>query len=104
MAAADPGPAIIPVIVTSATADEVCYEVVRAVAGARGVDPADVDERLVDAVDPDGLESLVRLGASGDVGGGVEFEYAGCRVHVTCDGEIEARPLSQEGRRSSSRV
>lgn len=66
----------------------------RAVAESRGVDPADVDERLADVVDPDRLESFVRLGASnGSVSGAVEFDFSGCRVRVTCEGDIEVRPL-----------
>lgn len=93
--AAPPAVTITPVRIVSASVDEVCYDVVRAVAEARGVEPTELDERLADVVDPDGLESVVRLGTDegGDVSGAVEFDFSGCRVCVTCDGDVEVRPL-----------
>lgn len=81
--------------ITTASSDDVCYDVVRAVAEARGFEPSEIDERLVDVVDPDGLQAFLELGVHGDgtVSGAVEFDFAGCRVRVTCDGDIEVRPL-----------
>lgn len=81
--------------IAATSTDEVCYDVVRAVAEVRGVDPTAIDERLADVVDPDGLEAFVQLGplGGGTVSGAVEFDFSGCRVCVTCDGDVEVRPL-----------
>lgn len=86
---------ITPITIGITSSEQVCYDVVRAVADVRGVEPLEIDRRLADVVDPDGLESFVALGSSGDgrVSGAVEFDFAECRVRVTCGGEIEVRPL-----------
>ncbi len=66
--------------------ERVSDAVVRAVAGAEGVDPVDLDVRLYDVLDPDALDRLFR----GDsTVGRVEFTYTGYEVAVHADGRLE---------------
>lgn len=75
--------------------DDVCYDVLRAVADCHGIEPSDIDEQLSAVVDPDSLSSLwgTEVGEGRTVNGALSFEYFGCRVTLTSDGRIEAKRL-----------
>lgn len=62
----------------------VSTDVVVAIAEKEGVDPAELDDRLHDWVDPDALDAVV---ASMDHGH-VEFELADYRIRVRSNGRI----------------
>lgn len=70
------------------------YELVSAVASARGVDPLDLDERLIEVVDPDALWQLFapRLDGTRRAGGQVTFRLAQCEVTVRADAGIDVVP------------
>lgn len=65
--------------------------VVFAVGEARGVDPADLDDRLYDVIDPDALDNLFTGG-----GGTLEFTFAGCQVTVHGGERVVVVPTSVE--------
>lgn len=70
----------------------ISIEVVSRVAELEDCDPVDLSP-LHDILDPDALDALfepLRDGTSRDAAGFVRFEYEGCRVTVTGDGEIDA--------------
>jgi hypothetical protein len=68
------------------TAEETVSDtVVRALADSKGVDPAQLDVRLYDVVDPDALD---RLCESGGGGCRVAFTYADRRVVVDGAGTV----------------
>lgn len=56
-------------------------------------DPIEM-EPLYDAIDPDALESLFR--AKEPLPGQVDFEYHGCRVTATSDGEVRVSGVPAE--------
>jgi len=69
--------------------------VVRAVATVNGVDPADLDERLYDHIEPDALDSLFRSEkrrSSSEIH--VSFTMAGCEVDVFDGQKIVVSPES----------
>ena len=73
------------------TAEETVSDtVIRALADSKGVDPAQLDVRLYDVVDPDALD---RLCASGG-GCRVAFTYADRRVVVDGGGTVHITGLS----------
>ncbi|UIP00180.1 hypothetical protein Hbl1158_02070 [Halobaculum sp. CBA1158] len=59
--------------------------VVDGVAAAEGVEPAALDSRLYDAVDPEALDRVVESGSPESV---VRFEFHGYRVTVRGDGAV----------------
>ena len=65
--------------------------VVEALAEAKGVCPADMDQPLYDVVDPDALDRLFRGSADNGPDGRVVFTINGYEVTVTSDGEIYVR-------------
>ena len=69
------------------TGGGVAEAVVEATAEATGTDPLAMDP-LYNAVDPDGLESLVG-GPSDGANAMVSFNYEGCRVTVYRGGRVE---------------
>lgn len=75
--------------------DDICWDVLRAVADCHGIEPSDIDERLGEVVDPDSLAQLwgTGVGEGKVVNGVLAFEYADCRVTLTSDGRIEAKRL-----------
>lgn len=75
--------------------EDVCYDVLRAVADCHGIEPREIDDRLSEVVDPDSLASLwgTEVGEGRVVNGVLSFEYSGCRVTLTSDGRIEAKRL-----------
>jgi len=64
--------------------------VVEAIAEHAGVDPADLELPLYEAVDPDALDALFSPpeGTREPVSGRVSFVYDGYDVEVTSDGEV----------------
>jgi hypothetical protein len=72
----------------------VTARIVSTVAEQKGVEPAALDERLYDAVDPDALSSLVN--ATPEARLTISFDYAGYRVTVVSDGDVavDATPLA----------
>ncbi len=63
--------------------------VVRAVAAADGVDPADLEPPLADAVDPAALDRLFASLADGTVRRGrATFDYRGYDVTVDSSGRV----------------
>lgn len=81
----------------SATTDstEFDWQIVQAVADAKGIEPMDLEERLYDVVDPDAVYSLFsgRSGHEGPSKGEVSFTLARCEVTVDHDLSIHVRPL-----------
>lgn len=75
--------------------DDVCYDVLCAVADCHGIEPSEIDEQLSDVVNPDSLSSLwgTEVEAGRVVNGALSFEFYGCRVTLTSDGRIEAKQL-----------
>jgi hypothetical protein len=75
--------------------EDVCYDVLRAVADCRGIEPTEIDEQLSAVVDPDSLASLwgTEVPSGRTVNGALSFEFYGCRVTLTSDGRIEAKHL-----------
>lgn len=71
--------------------------VVVAVAEALDLDPADLDVRLGDVVDPDALDRLFcgRRGSATERPS-VTFSMAGCEVVVRPDGTVTATPQSTD--------
>ena len=74
--------------------EDVCHSVLEAVAACRDVDILDIDEPLQQTIDGDSLAALwgTRARQPG-VHGELEFDYYGCRVRVSSDGEVEAERL-----------
>ena len=60
--------------------------VVRAVAESINVDPLELPP-LYEVIDPDALDALVDP-VGGRLGFTVTFEYAGCKITITDDGEV----------------
>jgi hypothetical protein len=73
------------------SADDLCWNIVTAVAEERGIDPRDVDDRLYDVIDPHALGRLARQSeASSDISLSVSFRMADCYVTVTDGGKVRA--------------
>lgn len=62
-----------------------------AVADIAGVDPLELDP-LYETVDPDSLDRLVTSRGGPEVGGRMEFTFAGYRVTAHASGLFEVRP------------
>lgn len=79
---------------TTALGSGVCESVLEAVAACHDTDPLSIEVPLGDVVDGDSLENLWTQSSSGpsDVGGVLSFDYYGCRVTVTSEGDVEASP------------
>jgi hypothetical protein len=75
--------------------DDICYDVLRAVADCHGTEPSQIDDQLSEVVDPDSLAQLwgTEVGEERVVNGVLAFEFSDCRVTVTSDGRIEAKRL-----------
>ena len=69
---------------TENSGDELCYKIVSAVAERRGIDVADVEERLNDVVDVDALDRLLGRRAAGTERT-VSLSLAGVELLVTAD-------------------
>lgn len=65
--------------------------VVETIASREGVDSAELDVPLYEAVDPDALDALFRKAPAARSGGPVriEFTYCGYRVTVGSDGSVQ---------------
>jgi hypothetical protein len=61
--------------------------VVEAVSDKEGVDPAELDRPLYEAIDPEGLDSLTE-GGSGEMPVYVTFRYYGYHVTVSSAGDV----------------
>lgn len=61
------------------------------VADIAGADPLELDP-LFETVDPDALDDFVASGGMPNVGGRMEFAFAGYRVAVHASGLFEIRP------------
>ncbi|EMA59124.1 HalOD1 output domain-containing protein [Halorubrum lipolyticum] len=71
--------------------DDLCWDIVTAIAEERGIDQRDVDERLYDVIDPHALGRLARQSeASDDLSLSVSFRMADCYVTVTDGGQVRA--------------
>lgn len=72
--------------------------VIEAIAQHQGVDPLDLEQPLYDAINTDGLDSIMGYGegaqAPSDID--IQFSYNGYRVHVSGDGSVEVRSLHSE--------
>ena len=80
------GPDAHPSQSTATDGGELGLRVVQRVAKRKGIEPADLDRPLHDAVDPDALNRLFRLtGAPGSV----TFQYCGHDVTVDSTGDVE---------------
>lgn len=81
----------------SATTDSTGFDwqIVQAVADAKGIEPIDLEKRLYDVVDPDAVYSLFsgRSGHGAQTQGAVSFTLARCEVTVDHDLSIHVRPL-----------
>jgi len=81
---------------TSHGDDHLVYDVIRAVADAKGIDPLGVETRVNDVVDPDALDRLFRDRPNGTsrIGGYLVFYMCDCEVVVSGDMTVEAQLLS----------
>jgi hypothetical protein len=71
--------------------NNLCWEIVTAIADARGIEPCEIEEQVGDVVSVDALERLARqAGESDSVGLSVSFRIAGCFVTVTDGGRVRA--------------
>lgn len=70
---------------------DVCHSVLEAVAECHDIDVLDIEEPLQETIDGDSLSRLWGERARGeDVHGELSFDYYGCRVTVTSDGDVDA--------------
>ncbi|MFB6192015.1 MAG: HalOD1 output domain-containing protein [Haloarculaceae archaeon] len=76
--------------------------VVETVASISGTDADELDP-LYEAVDPDALEDLFDPVGTAPAVGGVWFHYAGFRVTIRTEGEIEITPAREPESESGSR-
>jgi hypothetical protein len=78
----------------ASTSEPPSTRIVRAVAAAEGVDPAELSPPLYDVVDTDAVDALFASGGSQPppVGTRVSFTYNGYRVRVEGDGEVSVEP------------
>lgn len=73
------------------SADDICWDIVTAIAEERGIDRRDVEDRLYDIIDTEALGRLARQSAeSDDISLSVSFRAAECYVTVTDGGEVRA--------------
>lgn len=73
------------------TADDLCWDIVTAVAEERDIDHRDVEDRLGDIIDPHALGRLARQSeTSDDISLSVSFRMAECYVTVTDGGQVRA--------------
>lgn len=71
--------------------DDLCWNIVTAIAEERDIDPCDVDDRLNDIIDSHALGSLAQQSeASDDMSLSVSFRMADCYVTVTDGGRVRA--------------
>lgn len=76
---------------TADSADDLCWNIVTAIARERGIDQLDVDDRLDDVIDSHALGRIARQsGVSDDVSLSVSFRMADCYVTVTDGGRVRA--------------
>lgn len=80
--------------------------VVDAVADVKGIDPADLDERLYDCLDPDALDRLFAPveADTADRDGMVVFTMAGCRVEVQSDRVVLVTPTHDTDTKPEARA
>lgn len=76
---------------SSSATNTVSDRVIQAVADCDGISPLEVSPTLFETVDPDALNRLYADGRSGTI---VTFEYAGYRVSVGGDGQVDLAPLA----------
>ena len=73
------------------TADDLCWDIVNAIAEARDIKHDEIDECLGDVID---MQALGRLAAQSDGSDAIElsvsFQIAGCFVTVTDGGQVRA--------------
>lgn len=72
--------------------------VVEAIAEREGVDPADLELPLYEAIDPDALDALFSPpgGNREPVSGRISFVYGGYNVEVAGDGEVTVTDREDE--------
>lgn len=72
------------------TSESTSTAVVEAIAEHAGVDPADLELPLYEAIDPDALDALFSPpeGSRRPVSGRISFVYGGYDVEVTGEGEV----------------
>lgn len=66
---------------------DIVWDVVTAVAETKGVEATELEESLGAVIDTDALEDLVKGMNSGEI----TFEYNGCVITITHDGEVLVR-------------
>lgn len=75
--------------------DDLDWEIVTAVADAKGVEPLELEERLYDVVDIDAIRDLFRASdGSSAIHGQVRFTLAQCEVRVDDRCEVSVVPPS----------
>ncbi|WP_418286646.1 HalOD1 output domain-containing protein [Halorubrum sp. DTA46] len=73
------------------TADNLCWDIIEAVADERGTEPERIDERLYDVIDVESLAHLVDQAHRTDsMDLSVSFRIAECFVTVTGDQTVRA--------------
>ena len=78
-------------MMTADPADDLCWDIVTAIAEERGIDWRDIDDRLGDIIDPHALGRLARQSeASEEISLSVSFRMADCYVTVTDGGRVRA--------------
>ncbi|WP_435096956.1 HalOD1 output domain-containing protein [Halorubrum sp. N11] len=71
--------------------DDLCWDIVTAIAEERDIDRRDIEDRLYDIIDPHALGRLAQQsGASDDLSLSVSFRMADCYVTVTDGGQVRA--------------
>lgn len=76
---------------TVESADNLCWEIITAIAEERNIERDAIEERLGDVIDLDALQRLAeQSGESDAVELSVSFRVAGCFVTVTDGGQVRA--------------
>lgn len=76
---------------TADSVDDLCWNIVTAIARERDIDQRDIDDRLDDIIDSHALECLAQQSeASDDISLSVSFRMADCYVTVTDGGRVRA--------------
>ena len=76
--------------VQSSGGARICAEVIESVAACHGIDPADIDTPLYEAIEPDSLVRLCSGSRTGDSSVTVKFVYYDCHVVVNNNSDVEA--------------
>ena len=72
-------------------ADELCWDIVTAIAEERNIEPEEIDESIGDVIDTQALGRLAAQSRHSDsIELSVSFRIAGCFVTVTEGGQVRA--------------